>query len=382
MGSFPDARSVAIFNRRLKMQLRNLICGLTLALTCLPLSLLAQTPSLKENAQPLGTNAQTATGSNPDAGLVSIKDGLDARVTIIGTVTDLNGDAVIGASVTFDGPSISDRRTVVTDDSGFFKLSTLNPATPYHLAVKAEGFTDWSSPDVIRLNPGQVLDVTDVKLQIAPVVTSVSVVTSALTTEEIAGEQLKLEEKQRVLGIIPNFYVVYDHNAVALTTKMKYTLVLRTARDPFTIMSTAALAGMDQAADTPNYVQGARGYAERFGAVYADGFTDLLIGGAVLPSLLHQDPRYFYQGTGTTKSRTFHALSSPFICKGDNGHWQPNLSSVGGDLATGAISNLYYPPSNRGLGLVFGNALIITGGRVLDSLVQEFVLRRFTPSAQ
>ena len=82
----------------------------------------------------------------------------------------------------------------------------------------------------------------------------------------------------------------------------------------------------------------------------------------MLPSLLHQDPRYFYQGTGTKKSRILHAISNPFICKGDNGRWQPNYSSVGGDLASGAISNLYYPASNRGVGLVFGNALITTGG--------------------
>ena len=138
------------------------------------------------------------------------------------------------------------------------------------------------------------------------------------------------------------------------------------------------LAGINQAADTPNYVQGAKGYGERFGAAYADGFTDIMIGGAVLPSLLHQDPRYFYQGTGTTKSRILHALSTPFICKGDNGRWQPNYSSIGGDLASGAIANLYYPASNRGVRLVFGNALITTGGRMVNGLVQEFLLRKFT----
>jgi hypothetical protein len=363
------------FDRRLKMQLRRLICGLTLALMCSPLSLLAQTPTINNIAQ-------SGTGSKSDASLVPVKENLDAGVTIIGTVTDLNGDAVFGATVVFEGPSVGDRRTVVANDSGFFQLSTLSPGTPYHVAVSADGFTDWTSPDVIRLNPGQVMDMTDVKLQIAPVVTTVSVVTSALTTEEIAGQQLKLEEKQRVFGVIPNFYVAYDHNAVALTTKMKYTLVLKTAMDPVTIIGSAALAGMDQAADTPNYVQGAKGYGERLGAVYTDGFTDILIGGAVLPSLLHQDPRYFYQGTGTHKSRIIHALTSPFICKGDNGRWQPNYSSVGGDLASGAISNLYYPASNRGMGLVFGNALITTGGRMLDGLIQEFVLRRFTPSAE
>jgi hypothetical protein len=107
-----------------------------------------------------------------------------------------------------------------------------------------------------------------------------------------------------------------------------------------------------------------------------------MIGGAILPSLLHLDPRYFYQGTGTTKSRFMHAISSPFIARGDIGRWEPNYSSVGGDLATGAISNIYYPESNRGPGLVFENAAITSGGRMVNGLIQEFFLRRLTPSAR
>lgn len=121
-----------------------------------------------------------------------------------------------------------------------------------------------------------------------------------------------------------------------------------------------------------------RGYGQRLGANYTTGFTDIMIGGAILPSVLHQDPRYFYQGTGTTKSRVLHALSSPFICRGDNGKLEPNYSSIGGDLAAGAISNVYYPPSDRGPGLVFGSALITTGGRMANAVVQEFVLRDLT----
>ncbi len=101
-----------------------------------------------------------------------------------------------------------------------------------------------------------------------------------------------------------------------------------------------------------------------------------MIGGAILPSLLHQDPRYFYQGTGSTKSRFWHAVSAPFICKGDNGKLQFNYSSIGGDLASGALSNVYYPTSDRGASLVFTGALITTGGRVANALAQEFILHR------
>ncbi len=107
-----------------------------------------------------------------------------------------------------------------------------------------------------------------------------------------------------------------------------------------------------------------------------------MFGGAILPVLLHQDPRYYYQGTGTTKSRLIHALSYPFFCKGDNGKMQPNYSTMGGDLISSSLSNLYYPTSNRGAGLVFSNFAIGTGERALSTVLQEFVLRRLTPSAK
>src|SRR5207245_3628132 len=130
-------------------------------------------------------------------------------------------------------------------------------------------------------------------------------------------------------------------------------LAMKTSRDAVTLLGVAALAGMNQAGNTPDYPQGVKGYGERVGAAAANGLSDIMIGGAILPSLLHQDPRYFFQGTGTNKSRAFHAISHPFICRGDNGHMQPNYSSIGGDLASAALSNPYYPPSNRGAGLVF-----------------------------
>ena len=219
--------------------------------------------------------------------------------TIIGTVIDVNNGTVPGATVVLEGPSLPDRQRVVANDNGFFQLSHLNPGIPYRLTVSAKGFADWTSPALI-LKPGQYLDLANVRLQIAEVVTTVS---AALSAEEIATQQVKLEEQQRVLGFIPNFYVVYDHNAVPLTPKLKFRLALKTMTDPVTFLGSAFVAGIDQAADTPDYEQGLKGYGQRFGANYANGLTDIMVGGAILPSLLHQDPRYFYQGTGTNKSR-------------------------------------------------------------------------------
>jgi hypothetical protein len=246
------------------------------------------------------------------------------------------------------------------------------------VSISAQGFRSWSSPNVV-LNPGQYLILSVPKLHIATALTTVNVGYSAA---EIATEQVKTEEQQRIFGIIPNFYVSYDPNAAPLTTKLKFQLAAKVAFDPVTFIGVGFLAASEQAGDNPNYREGAIGYGERYGAAYANGITDIMIGGAILPSLLHQDPRYFYQGTGTNGSRVVHALTSPFVCKGDNGRWQPNYSTIGGDLASAAISNAYYPASNRGLGLFLGNFLIGTGQRAAANLTQEFILRRLTPKAK
>jgi hypothetical protein len=296
---------------------------------------------------------------------------------ITGTVSDVNNDVLSGATVVLKGPGTKDSRTTVSDDNGLFEFDQLAPGT-YRVTITGKEFADWTSPDII-LNPGQYLILTGTKLQIAKAITTVSVAESQV---EIATEEVKIEEKQRVFGIIPNFYVVYDQNPAPLTTKLKFHLALKTSTDAFTVLGVGVLAAINQAGNTPDYPQGWKGYGERFGAATADGFSDIMIGGAILPSLLHQDPRYYYQGTGTTKSRALHALASPFVCKGDNGRLQPNYSSMGGDLGSAALSSTYYPASNRGAGLVFQNFFLSTGERMVSSLVQEFVLHKLTPKTQ
>jgi hypothetical protein len=298
--------------------------------------------------------------------------------TIIGTVTDVRDDVVPGATIELDGPALSDRQTVTANENGFFTFNQVRPGVPYHVAVSDKGFANWTSP-AITLTPGQYLQLTDVKLQIAVTVTTVAVVPDS---KELATQQVEVEEKQRVLGFIPNFYVVYDKNPVPLTAKLKFRLALHTSIDPVTFAGSAFISGVDPAADTPSYQQGWKGYGQRFGANYANGLTDIMIGGAILPSLLHQDPRYFYQGTGTNKSRTIHALTSAFICRGDNGHWQANYSSLGGFFASGAISEAYYPEKDRGPGLVFGTVGVDIAANMANGIIQEFLLRKLTPSAK
>ena len=292
--------------------------------------------------------------------------------SVVGTVTDVNGDTVADATVVLEGADANDRHTVAANGNGYFELHDLKPGVAYQVKINAAGFSEWSLP-LVTLEPGQFKILADIRLRVQQALTTVYVMQSS---EEVATEQVKIEEKQRVLGIIPNFYVVYDPDPLPLTAKLKFRLALKVASDPITALGVAFLSGTQQAGDTPDYGQGAEGFGKRLGANAADGFTDIMIGGAILPSLLHQDPRYFYQGTGTKKSRIQHAVFHPFVCKGDKGTWQPNYSSLGGDLASSEISNAYYPKSDRGVGLVFTNFAISTAERVASSLLQEFVFGR------
>ncbi|NUQ29568.1 MAG: carboxypeptidase regulatory-like domain-containing protein [Acidobacteriaceae bacterium] len=294
--------------------------------------------------------------------------------TVAGVVMDTDGAAIPGAKIAVirNGATVDGISTVSGGD-GVFSLPGVPSATAVVFNVSVNGFASWTS-EPVTLAPGQYRELPEIKLAIAAINTEVT----AIFPEELAKEQVKEEEKQRVLGVIPNFYVVYDHNAVPMTSALKFRLALKASTDVVTFAGVGFISGIYQAADRPDFRQGATGYGQRYGAIYADGVSDILIGGAVLPSLLHQDPRYFYQGTGTRKSRALHALSSPFICKGDNGKWQFNYSSIGGDLASGALSNLYYPESNRGANLVVNTALTAAGGRMLNALAQEFILKKLT----
>ncbi len=291
--------------------------------------------------------------------------------TIIGTVLDITGATVPNARVVLHGPD--ERRTFVTGDSGFFSFEDVKAGTPVRVEVSATDLKNWSSNEII-LQPGESFIVSDISLGVATVETAVN----AATLEQVAVEQVKIQEQQRVFGVIPNFYVTYEQKPAPLTPKLKFQLAMKSLTDPVTIAGFGLNAAIYQAASYPSYRQGAAGYGERLGATFAGGYSKILLGDAVFPSLLHQDPRYFYQGTGTTKSRLLHAMATPFFTRGDDGKREINYSNILGDLASGALANAYYPSQDRGVGLVFRSAAIGVGGRMVFGIVQEFVLHKWT----
>ena len=103
-----------------------------------------------------------------------------------------------------------------------------------------------------------------------------------------------------------------------------------------------------------------------------------MLSSAILPSLLHQDPRYFYKGSGTTRQRAVYAVSRVVFTRGDDGHPEFNYSRILGDFGAGAISNAYRPSNDRGVGLTIRNGFIDLAGNAADNLLREFILRRVT----
>ena len=208
-----------------------------------------------------------------------------------------------------------------------------------------------------------------------------STVPQSKTQHDQAAEDLKKEEKQRILGIVPDFNMMDNAHAPPLSPKQKFHLFWKSSTDPYVFFVSAFVAGYGQAQDSnPGYGQGAEGYFKRFGASYADTFDGNLWGNAILPVWWHEDPRYFRKGTGSGGSRMLHAALSTVWCRRDNGTWGPNYANVAGNFIGGAISNLYYPSENRGAGLVFSNGLTVTAEGAVGAQLVEFwpdILRHY-----
>jgi hypothetical protein len=291
-----------------------------------------------------------------------------------GIIVDETGAAVVGSQVKLIRGDQSKIQEVVSGDDGQFSFENIAPG-PFQLTVASAGFTTQTFTGT--LHSGEIFVVPQIKLAIAP---NVTVVRVGLTKTEVAEVQIKQEERQRVLGFMPNFYVNYDPDPVPLDSKQKFELAWKTTVNPASFGIVGAIAGVQQADNSfSGYGQGVQGYAKRYGAAYAAFVSGTFIGAAILPSVLKQDPRYFYKGTASKPSRILYAMANAVICKGDNGHWQANYSNILGSLASGGISNLYYPSTDRGAELTFENAGIGIGATAVANVLQEFIVRKLTP---
>ena len=245
----------------------------------------------------------------------------------------------------------------------------------YKVAVTGSGMITFTSSQ-ISLHAGEARIVPPATLTISGGTTSVTVNGSK---EALAEEQVHIAEQQRIGKVIPNFYSSYDWNAPPMQAKQKFQLSARSLIDPVSFLTVAGIAGAEQNRNIfPAYGSGIEGYSKRYGAALANHVTGNLFAKAVYPSIFHQDPRYFYKGTGSGTSRAFYAVSSAFITRNDSGRRVPNYSHILGGFTAAAISNLYYPESDRGASLVLLNGLADIGADAAANLVREFVLKGIT----
>jgi Carboxypeptidase regulatory-like domain len=309
--------------------------------------------------------ASTSSPQLPDAPSTSV---------ISGTITDSQEATVSNANISLEKTDDKTFRSTQSDSKGVFSFKAVSPGK-YLIQITAPGFASWKVEDVV-VHYSEDLVLPPIVLGVESIKSTVD----AITQEDLAEQQISAEVKQRILGILPNFYVSYIPGAAPLTRKQKFKLAIKVTVDPVTFLTTGVTAGIEQwQGDFEGYGQGFSGYAQRYGATYGDRVTSTFFGAALLPSLLHQDPRYFYRGHGRVVTRALYAISTVVICKGDNGHWQPNYSNVFGNLAAGGVSSLYYPNSEKhDAQVTVDNILIGVGTGAIGTLFQEFLLKHLT----
>jgi hypothetical protein len=203
--------------------------------------------------------------------------------------------------------------------------------------------------------------------------TSSSQADAEKSQREKAQEQLEQQEHQRVMGVMATFNTTTNKDALPLSPGQKFQLFFKSSTDPWPFLLASVVSGIGQADDSyAEWGQGVQGYAKRFGAAYSDAFIGNFFGNAVLPSVMHEDPRYFQKGTGSLTNRFLWAASSTVWCKRDRGGWGPNYANVGGNLIGAAIARLYYPASERTVSDTINDGLTVSAEGIVGSEVIEF----------
>ena len=296
---------------------------------------------------------------------------------VSGTVVDEVGAAVADAEVTMtirDGATL---RNATTDARGAFSFSDVALGS-YVVRVEVAGFTPFSSGAVTVSADTRALILPRIVLTVGTFSTSITV----RSTEAVAEEQIKNQERQRLLGAFPNFYVSYVPDAAPLTSRQKFSLAAHETFDWTAFAGASVAAAIDQSTSAhPGFGDGASGYAKRWAAIFADNRTGDVLTHYAFASLFHQDPRYFYQGTGSAQSRLLHALSSAFVARSDRGTLMPNYAYLLGNLGAAGLSNAYYPGRERGGRLVLSSLAFGLAGHTAKAVTQEFLGKRLTTHA-
>jgi hypothetical protein len=193
--------------------------------------------------------------------------------------------------------------------------------------------------------------------------------------KEKAQEQKTGTSNDRLFFTLPNFLTVENANQIPpLSAKQKFKVVARSSFDYIEFPWYGFLAGISQAENSePGYGQGAEGYGKRYGAAFADGTIENFWTSAILPSVLHEDPRFYELGEGSFGHRTWYAMSRIVVTRTDSGHSQFNFSEIfGSAIAAGISTYTYHPHADQTL----GNTASVWGSQIgydtITIVVKEF----------
>lgn len=249
-----------------------------------------------------------------------------SNASLSGTLLDTNRAVLPGVRVTLANASGSVTRNVESGSNGQFAFASLPPDV-YKIMISAPGMSNFTSIQ-IPLHAGEVRIVPPITVSVSGGITSVTVMSG--DKKELSQEQVHIAVQQRVGRVIPNFYSTYDWNAPPMEAKQKFQLSFRSIIDPVGVLAVAGIAGAEQYRGIfPAYGSGIEGYGKRFGAAFANHVSGILLGRAVYPAIFHQDPRYFYNGKGSTRSRGLYAISATVL---------PRATTGGGNRITRASS--------------------------------------------
>lgn len=181
---------------------------------------------------------------------------------------------------------------------------------------------------------------------------------------------------QSSIGLITRKSFFYPDLATTpgpLTSGEKFELFLTTSMSPPQILASAAAAGISEARGTfSGYGQGGEGFGKRFGASMASNASSHFFGTFLLPSMLHEDPRYFVSGSPSWKVRVGHALRRTMVIRTDYGGEKFNLPGTMGPLAAEGMANLYLPDSERTVGKTFERFGFRIGFGAVNNLLREY----------
>jgi hypothetical protein len=162
----------------------------------------------------------------------------------------------------------------------------------------------------------------------------------------------RLPQTKRILGIIPNFRAVStDEKLPPQSFKEKFMGATEDSFDYSSIVIPGMVAGYSMAKNSyPEFHQGAAGYARYFWHSAVDQTSENYMVEFIVPTVTHEDTRYYTLGRGGFLKRTGYALSRILITRNDAQNETFNVSEVVGAGAAAGLSSLYYPTRERSFG--------------------------------